>query len=134
MANAIYPKGLEGLLEDINFKDDTIKVAIGRGGSFNAAHSTLADLTGDGFTVVGTAATLATKTTTLGVADAADTVLGSPAAGPDLTALVIYKDGGTPATSRLLVWFDTGTGLPVTPDGGEITAQWDSGANKIFKI
>jgi hypothetical protein len=28
----------------------------------------------------------------------------------------------------------TGSGLPVTPNGGNITVTWDNGANKIFKL
>lgn len=28
----------------------------------------------------------------------------------------------------------TGSGLPVTPNGGNITVSWDNGANKIFKL
>lgn len=28
----------------------------------------------------------------------------------------------------------TGSGLPVTPNGGDITSAWDNGTNKIFKL
>jgi NAD-dependent SIR2 family protein deacetylase len=28
----------------------------------------------------------------------------------------------------------TGSGLPVTPNGGNINITWDNGANKIFKL
>jgi len=38
------------------------------------------------------------------------------------------------STSRLIAWIDTGTNLPVTPNGGDITVQWDAGANRIFKL
>lgn len=36
--------------------------------------------------------------------------------------------------SPLIAFIDTATGLPVTPNGGDITVAWDSGANKIFKL
>lgn len=36
--------------------------------------------------------------------------------------------------SPLIAYIDTATGLPVTPNGGDITIAWDSGANKIFKL
>ena len=49
-------------------------------------------------------------------------------------ALVLWVDTGTPATSFLIAYFDTVTGLPVTPNGGDIQIVWDSGANKIFKL
>jgi hypothetical protein len=39
--------------------------------------------------------------------------------------MVIWRDTGTPATSELLVWYDTAPGLPVTPDGQNfIVVQW----------
>ncbi len=50
-------------------------------------------------------------------------------------ALVIYQHTGVDATSELIAYIDTGvTGLPVTPNGGDITVTWDSGSDKIFKI
>ncbi len=34
----------------------------------------------------------------------------------------MYKDTGVAGTSALIAWYDTGiTGLPVTPNGGDIT-------------
>lgn len=48
------------------------------------------------------------------------------AAGPDLAAVVLYKDTGTPSTSPLMVYADAGTGLPVTPDGTDITVTPDA--------
>ncbi len=35
---------------------------------------------------------------------------------------------------RLIAYIDTATGMPVTPNGGDITIAWDNGANKIFKL
>ena len=46
----------------------------------------------------------------------------------------IYQDSGVEATSRLIANIDAATGLPVTPNGTDITVQWDSGANRIFKL
>jgi hypothetical protein len=68
-----------------------------------------------------------------GAFDAADvtftTVTGDPS-----EALVIWKDTSNEATSPLIMYIDTATGLGVTPNGGDITVTWDNGANKIFKI
>jgi len=36
--------------------------------------------------------------------------------------------------SYMLLYIDTATGLPVTPNGGDINVNWDNGANKIAKI
>lgn len=82
---------------------------------------------------VATSGNLGTKTTTLGVADAAD-VTFSTVTGDQSEALVIYKDSGSASTSPLIAILTTATGLPVTPSGGDITVEWDSGANKIFKL
>lgn len=39
--------------------------------------------------------------------------------------LTVFKNSGTPATSPLLItWDSASTGLPVTPNGGDITATW----------
>lgn len=75
----------------------------------------------------------ASKTTTGGVADAADVAV-SAVSGATVESIVIYKHTGTDSTSRLMVFLDTGTGLPFTPNGGDVTVQWDSGASKIFAI
>jgi len=73
-----------------------------------------------------------------GVADAADVVFANVPANPSgygaIEALVIYKDTGDENTSPLIAYIDTATGLPVTPNGGNITVAWDNGANRIFKI
>lgn len=41
--------------------------------------------------------------------------------------LTVWKNSGTPATSPLVITWDSATtGLPVTPNGGDITATWGS--------
>ncbi|CPS24116.1 Bacteriophage protein [Mycobacteroides abscessus] len=49
-------------------------------------------------------------------------------------AVVIFKDTGTAGTSRLIYYLDTASGLPVTPNGGDINIAWDNGANKIGRL
>lgn len=82
---------------------------------------------------IGTDVALASKTVTNGVADAAD-VTFSAVSGATVEAIILYKDTGTESTSRLIALIDTATGLPVTPNGGDIVVAWDNGANKIFKL
>jgi len=58
--------------------------------------------------------------------DAADisypAVTGDPA-----EALILYIDTGVEATSPLVMYMDTGvTGLPVTPNGGDINVTWNA--------
>jgi hypothetical protein len=46
----------------------------------------------------------------------------------------LFKDTGNTATSRLFYLIDTATGLPVTPDGGNILLTVDSGSNKLINL
>lgn len=130
MANLLYPTGKKAILDgDVDFLVDTIKVALVDTGTYtySSAHDFLNDVSG----VVGTAATLASKTTTSGTFDAAD-VTFSAVTGSSAEALIIYKDTGSSATSQLIAYIDTATGLPVTPNGGDITIAWN--ASGIFAL
>jgi hypothetical protein len=70
-------------------------------------------------------ATLGSKTTTTGTFDAADTTM-TAVSGDTAEVVVIYDDTGNAATSQLMLYFDTFTsGMPVTPNGGDITLQWN---------
>jgi hypothetical protein len=127
MANAIYPKYKEALLNggaNTNMSSGTVKAALVDTGTYtySAAHEFLSSLTG----VVGTAPTLGSKTFTNGTFDAADATW-TAVTGATAEAIVIYLDTGVAGTSRLIAFLDTGiTGLPVTPNGGNITAAWDA--------
>lgn len=133
MANAIYPKYKEALLDataNVDLKDGTVKVALVDTGvyTYNAAHDFYNDVTG----VVGTPQTIANKTVTNGVFDG-DNVTYTTVTGNTVEALIIYVDTGDAATSRLVAYIDTSvTGLPVTPNGGDISITW-SGAG-IFAL
>lgn len=135
MANALYDKGREGFLDgSIDYDTNTIKIIL-----IDEADDTI-DLAADdnyddraSASRVGTATALASKTATNGVADAADTTL-STVTGDQSESIDMFKDTGTESTSRLICNIDTATGLPVTPNGGDITVTWDNGANKIFKL
>lgn len=39
--------------------------------------------------------------------------------------IVVYQDSGTEGTSPLICNFDTATGLPVSPNGGDIIIVWN---------
>ena len=70
-----------------------------------------------------------------GIADADDLVFPT-VSGSKITTAVLYHDAnGNASTSDLLVAIDTATGLPLTPNGGNITLTWDNTATvRIFKI
>jgi hypothetical protein len=133
MANAIYPKYKEAILQSAansNMSSGTVKVALVDTGTYtyNSSHEFLSSLTG----VVGTAQTIGSKTFTNGVFDGAD-VTYTAVSGSSAEALVIYIDTTVAGTSRLIAFIDTGvTGLPVTPNGGDITVTWN--ASGIFAL
>lgn len=135
MANGLYDRGRQGFLAgEIDWDADTIKLML-----VDHADDT-PSLTGDNALSdraagarVATSGAFASKTTTAGVADAADVTLSTVTGDPS-ESIDIFKDTGTESTSYLIANIDTATGLPVTPNGGDIICQFDSGANKIFKL
>lgn len=133
MANALYPKWKEALLQNSanSALTGTVKVALVDTGTYtySAAHEFLSSLSG----VVGTAQTIgATKSYTNGVFDGGD-VTFTAVTGATAEALVLYVDTGVAGTSRLVAFIDTGvTNLPVTPNGGDITVTWN--ASGIFAL
>lgn len=136
MANALFDAGRQGFLAgEIDWDANDIRCALVRGYTFSAAHDYVNDVTGAGGTIVASSTAFSGKSTTGGVADASDVTFTSVAAGAAITSVIVYTEGsGTDATRRLIAYIDTGTGLPVTPNGANITIVWDSGANKIFKL
>lgn len=134
MTNALYPKAREAFLNgDIDWTADTIKAVLVDTGSYtySTAHDFLDDVPSGAR--VATSSALASKTSTDGVADAADLVLAA-VTGSTVEALVLFVDTGVEATSRLIAYIDTATGLPVTPNGGNVNVIWDNTGNKIFKL
>lgn len=135
MANALYAKGKQNILDgNIAFDTDDIRALLVDLADYTpdlATDDALADVPSGAR--VGPATALASKTITDGVFDAADTNLVA-VTGDQAEAIVLYKHTGTDATALLIALIDTATGLPVTPNGGDILIQWDNGANKIFKI
>ena len=135
MANALFDKARQRFLEgQFNWNTDTIKAVLVDTGTYTvnlSAHEFLSDIgSGARITVSGA---FTGKVTTGGAADANDVTFTS-VTGASIEAIVLYKDTGTDATSPLIAFIDTATGLPITPNGGDIIVTWDNGANKIFKL
>lgn len=135
MPNAVYPKYKEAIIgggTNVDLLTGTVKVALVDTGTYtySATHQFLTSLTG----VVGTAQTIpATKTVTDGLFKTTGNNTFTGVSGASVEALVLYIDTGTPATSRLVAFIDTGvTGLPVTPNSGDITITWN--ASGIFQL
>lgn len=139
MANAVYPKAKERALtnEGIQWSTGDIKAILvkisgeGENYTYSTEHEFRSSLHTD--TQIATSANLDNKSVTNGVADAAD-VTFTAVTGDECGAVVLFRDTGLASTDELIAYIDDATGLPVTPNGGDITIEWDDGDNKIFKL
>lgn len=141
MANAIYPIYKTALMSastnvslTVNDATDGPFCALIDTGTYtySAAHDFYNDLSG----VVGTDQRITSPTVgsvAQGVFDGADLTY-TAVSGNSVEALVIYrKNVGANTTWRLVCFLDTSvTGLPVTPNGGDITVTWN--ASGIFLL
>ena len=138
MANAIYPLWAQEIMKGTS--NNLLNSAEGATGvyaalvdtgtyTYNAAHQFYSSLSG----IVGTPQEILTKTQTSGVFDGTDLTF-TAVSGSTVEAIVLYrKNAGANTTWPLIAYIDTGvTGLPVTPDGGDIVIQWN--ASGIFKM
>ncbi len=142
MANALFDPAREGFLAgEIDWDTATIKVALVRSYTFSAAHKFVSEVTGAGGVLAATSTALTSKTVTAGVADAADVTFSAVAANGSNHSLLVFQSsavgGGADVAAsaqRLVAWIDTGTNLPITTNGGDVTVAWDNGSTKIFKL
>lgn len=138
MANAIYPKFKEALMGAA--ANSTLNAAEGTTGVFaalvdtgtytySAAHEFYSSLSG----IVGTDQEITTKTISNGTFDG-NNVTFTAVSGNSCEAIVLYrKNAGANTTWRLIAYIDTSvTGLPVTPNGGDISITWN--ASGIFTL
>ena len=132
MANHMYPLYAQELMKGTS--NNLLNSAEGATGVFvalidtgtytySAAHQFYSSLSG----VVGTDQEILTKTQTSGTFDGTDLTFPS-VSGSTVEAIVFYrKNAGANTTWPLIFYKDTGvTGLPVTPNGGNIILSWGS--------
>jgi hypothetical protein len=140
MANAVYPIFKAAILTaaantrlDQDTVDDGPYVALVDLGTYayDAAHDFYSDLSG----IVGTdqRITAPTVAAATGLFDGVD-VTFTAVSGATVEAIVIYRhNAGANTTWRLVLFEDTSvTGLPVTPNGGDISIAWN--ASGILQI
>lgn len=133
MANTLYTTFKQSLLSGANnLSSVSIKAALVTA-SYTPNFATDQYWSSAVANVVGTPQALTSVTVTGGVLNAAS-VTYTAVTGSAVTRIVLYIDTGVTTTSQLICADDTATGLPVTPNGGNITITWDSGANKIFAL
>lgn len=133
MTKALYDSAREAFLSgDLDWLADTYKVLlVSSGYTFSSTHAVLSDVPSGAR--VATSGALTGKTATAGVADADDVTI-SAVSGSQITGLIIYQDTGVEATSKLVCYVDEGTGIPLTPNGGDVVVTWSSSAERIFKL
>jgi hypothetical protein len=130
MANAIYPLFKQELMRGnpntmLNSAEGVTGVycALVDAGTYtySETHQFYSSLSG----VVGTDQEIKSKTQGSGTFDGTDLVYPS-VSGPTVEALVLYRKVDGPSTTwPLIAYIDTGvTGLPVTPNGGDIFITW----------
>jgi hypothetical protein len=138
LANALYPKWKEARLQS------TANAALDGSGTtgvyaalvdtgtytYSSSHEFYSSISS---AVVGTPVEISTKSYTNGLFDGGDVTL-SAVSGSSAEAIVLYvKNAGANTTWRLVAYIDTGaTGLPVTPNGGDISVVFN--ASGIFQL
>jgi len=118
----------------VDLDTDTIKIIFYDEGAdaLNLADQDLADILAGAR--IHTSAGLAGKTVgvvSVGTFDH-DNYTASAVSGASIESLTYYKDSGAEATSQLVMNIDSATGLPVTPNGGDII--WTPSASGVVQI
>jgi len=138
MANAVYPIFKDAAYSgsaNVDLTADTTTngpyVALIDTGTYtySAAHDFWADVTTAGG-IIGTPGRIATPTmgsVANGTFDGDNVTFSAVTTTTSVEALIIYRNTGSAATARLVLYENTGvTGLPVTPNGGDITVTWNA--------
>jgi hypothetical protein len=135
MADGMYKKAVEAFLGGtLDWDTHDIKAALVDTGDYSVNLTTHQFLSAVGWTAIEASCDNFTgKAITNGVADA-NNITFSAVTGDQCEAIVIFRDTGNINTSPLICYIDSATGLPVTPNGGDINVTWDDGANKIFNL
>lgn len=144
MSSRLFDPGREGFLDgSVNCNVPTVKAALVRGYTFNAAHRFVSQITGAGGSIVATSAALAGKSFTNGVFRANDTVWPAVAAGAAIPGCLLFMSsavgGGADVAAtaqRVIAWIDSAVGLPIPPNGQDITVDFGDAddPNGIFKL
>jgi hypothetical protein len=135
VSNQFYAKGLGAFADaGINWASDNIKAALVTSAytpdTSASGDQFLSTISGIGGAILARSGNLSSKTNVGGVLNA-DNLTWSLVPSGTAKYVVIYKDTGSDATSPLIIIDDTANNLPCLANGGNITAQWSTGPNKI---
>ena len=128
MASVWYPKAFDSAMEgDLDVLVDDLRCFLVDSAdyTFSNAHDFLDDVPSGAR--VGTATALGSKTSAFSgnvwTFDAADTTL-TAVTGDVSEAVIVYKHTGVESTSTLVLYLELSAA--VTPNGGNITLQWNA--------
>lgn len=137
MANFIYGKAKESLLRgEINLAVNQIKVLLIDNSLYTPSqnvHQYVSDIPAGSIRKRSNA--LQNVTLTLGVIDADDLIIGDYD-GSAFSSIIGYQLGASDASSRLIFYVDTATGLPFTgaSSTSPVTIVWENGTHKIISL
>jgi hypothetical protein len=128
MANAVYDDARNNILGNgthgqTDWDTDSIKVGLRDEGTTALNLSTQVDLADVSSAHVATSSAVTSPTVgtaATGSFDHADVTL-SAVSGATVESLDYFEDSGIASTSPLLLNIDAWTGLPLTPNGGDVT-------------
>jgi hypothetical protein len=126
MASFFYGKGAQHWANgDVSWGSNTIDVAlVATGYSPSANVDEFYSVAVSGGNIVSAGVALASKTNVLGLLNAGNSTW-TTVSGSQVTQLVVYVNGTPGSGDYLLLNLNTGTNLPVTPNGGNIVASYD---------
>jgi len=136
MANLIYGKAKQSLLNgQINVSSQVLKILFvdSTYTLSQNAHQFVSDIPSS--SIKTRSAALVNVQNVLGVLDANDiNITNYP--GYAFNALILYVDSGADATSRLIAYIDTATGVPFAGISTQvnITIVWSNDSNKIISL
>jgi len=141
MANAVYPKYKTSILTEadtnnglnVNTTTNGPYVALIDSGTYTYSatdqfYSSLSGIIGGGTPPVGRIATPTVCSVAAGVFDGDNVTFTAVTTPTSIEAFVIYRANSGANTTWRLVLFENSsvTGLPVTPNGGDITVSWNA--------
>lgn len=135
MTKRFYVKGAELTLGgQVDWVANTIKVHLMK--STYTPNFSTNDFRDDIASHIQATVTLTGKSITGGIFDASDPTFTAVAAGAACNALVFSKEGGTDATSPLLLYIDDDeiTNFPITTSGGDVAITLPDTAYKVFSL
>ncbi len=143
MANALYDKGRQAFLEGgVAWLTNKLALVLVDSADYTVDlvnHEFLSSIAAAGRVARATISATG-RTSTAGVADAADVTFPAVTGDPSEYLILVRAAAATAdadladTAQRLILFIDTATGLPVTPNGGDIAVAWQNTSPFIFKL